>query len=96
MGNIGIFSILNEFLEETDDMYLDDNTKLQIISHLYYLHKEFLKYFPDVDRDDLAYIRNPFVVAAEDAVNMFDGNHDTQEKFNGFNSKRCFQRQNLT
>ena len=78
MCNIGIFSILNEFLEETDDIYLDDNTKLQIISHLYYLHKEFLKYFSDVDSNDLAYIRNPFVVAVEDAVNMFNGNDDTQ------------------
>ena len=55
VGKIGMFFTLYEFLKDTQDMYLDDNIKLQILIQLQYLHKEFLKYFPDVDRDDLTY-----------------------------------------
>ena len=79
IDKIGMFPTLNELLEDTEDVWLDDNVKSQIINNLQSLRSEFAKYFPVIARHDLAFVRNPYLVA--DVVNMFDGDDNTQEEF---------------
>ena len=81
MGQMGMFPTLNEFIEDAEDMRLDDDVKSQIINNLLYLRSEFAKYFPDTTRDDLVFVRNPYLVSDSDVVNMFSGNDATQEEF---------------
>ena len=45
LGRTGI-STLNEFLEDNEDMRLNDDVKSKIINNLQYLRCEFAKYFP--------------------------------------------------
>ena len=81
MGQMGMFLTLNEFIEDAEDMRLDDDVKLQIINNLLSLRSEFAKYFLDTTRDDLVFVRNPYLVSDSDVVNMFSGNDATQEEF---------------
>ena len=81
MGQMGMFPTLNEFIEDVEDMQLDDDIKSQIINNLLSVHSEFAKYFPDATRDDLVFVRNPYLVSDSDVVNMFSGNDATQEEF---------------
>ena len=81
MGQMGMFPTLNEFIEDAEDMRLDDDVKSQIINNLLSLRSEFAKYFPDTTRDDLVFVRNPYLVSDTDVVNMFSGNDATQEEF---------------
>ena len=80
MGQMEMFPTLNEFIEDADDMRLDDDVKSQIINNLPSLRSKFPKYFPDT-RDDLVFVRNPYLVSDSDVVNMFSGNDATQEEF---------------
>ena len=75
MGQIGMFPTLNEFIEDAEDMRLDDDVKSQMINNLLSLRSEFAKYFPDTTRDDLVFVRNSYL------VNMFSRNDATQEEF---------------
>jgi len=59
----GMFPTLNELLEDTEDVRLNDNIKSKIINNLYSLRGEFANYFPDIARDDSAFVRNPYLVA---------------------------------
>ena len=81
MGQMGMFPTLNEFIEDAEDMRLDDDVKSQIVNNLLSLLSEFARYFPDTTRDDLVFVRNPCLVSDSDVVNMFSGNDATQEKF---------------
>ena len=84
MRKTGMFSILNEFLEDTEDIRLDGNVKSKIIiDNLYSLRSEFAKCFPDITRDDLTFVRNLCLVTVADAglVSMFNGDDSTQEEF---------------
>ena len=79
MGQMGMFPTLNEFIEDAEDMRLDDDVESQIINNLLSLRSEFAKYFSDTTRDDLVFVRNPCLVS--DVVNMFSGNDATPEEF---------------
>ena len=79
MGQMGMFPILNEFIEDAEDMRLDDDVESQIINNLLSLRSEFAKYFSDTTRDDLVFVGNPCLVS--DVVNMFSGNDATLEEF---------------
>ena len=81
MGQMGMFPTLNEFIEDAEDVRLDDDVKSQIINNLLSLRSEFAKYFPDTTRDDLVFVGNPYLVSDSDVVNMFSGNDATQEEF---------------
>ena len=81
MGQMGMFPTLNEFIEDAEDMRLDDDVKSQIVNNLLSLLSEFAKYFPNTTRDDLVFVRNPYLVSDSDVVNMFSGNDATQEEF---------------
>ena len=81
MGEMAMFPTLNEFIEDAEDMRIDDDIKSQIINNLLSLRSEFAKYFPDTTRDDLVFVRNPYLVSDSDVVNMFSGNDATQEEF---------------
>ena len=50
------------------------------ISHLQSFHREFLTYFPDTERDNLAFIDYPYMNADND-INMFNCDNDNQEEF---------------
>ena len=76
-----MFPTLNEFIEDTEDMRLDGDVKLKIINNLQSLRSEFTKYFPETTRDDLVFVRNPYLVPNSEVVNMFNGDVSTQEEF---------------
>ena len=80
-GQLGMFPTLNEFIEDTEDMRLDGDVKLKIINNLQSLRSEFTKYFPETTRDDLVFVRNPYLVPNSEVVNMFNGDVSTQEEF---------------
>ena len=80
-GQLGMFPTLNEFIEDTEDMRLDGDVKLKIINNLQSLCSEFTKYFPETTRDDLVFVRNPYLVPNSEVVNMFNGDVSTQEEF---------------
>ena len=76
-----MFPTLNEFIEDAEDMRIDDDVKSQIINNLLSLRSKFAKYFPDTTSDDLVFVRNPYLVSDSDVVNIFSGNDATQEEF---------------
>ena len=78
---LGMFPTLNELIEDTEVMRLDDDVKLKIINNLQCLRSEFTKYFPETTRDDLVFVRNPYLVPNWEVVNMFNGDVSTQEEF---------------
>ena len=78
---MGMFPTLNEFTENAEDMRLDDDVKSQIISNLLSLRSEFAKCFPDTTRDDLVFVRNPYLDSDSEVVNMFSENDATPEEF---------------
>ena len=75
------FPTLNESLEDTENIRLDDNVKSKIISNLQSLPYEFVKYFPDITRDNFAFVRNPYLVADMDLVGVINEDVDNQEEF---------------
>ena len=81
MGQMGMFPTLNEFIENAEDMRLDYDVKSQIINNIVSLRSEFANYFPDTTRDNLEFVKNPYLVSDSDVVNMFSGNDATQEEF---------------
>ena len=56
-------------------MRLDDNVKSRIIDNLQSLRCEFAKYFADITRDDLAIVRNSYLVS------IFNGDDNIQKEF---------------
>ena len=81
MGRTGMFHTLTEFLEDIEGMRFDDNVKSKSINNLTSLRCEFAKYFLDTTRDDLAFIRNSYLVTDVYLVSMFNEVDNTQEKF---------------
>ena len=75
-----IFHPLNEFLDDTDNVQYDDNDK-DYIGKLQLLCCELAKHFPDISRDDLACVRNPYLVASTDLVSIVNGDVDNPDKF---------------
>ena len=63
-GNIDMFLILSEFLEEDDSVNVIDIQKT-ISSHLNQLSIALNSYFPKDIRDDFKWIENPFTISIE-------------------------------
>ena len=57
-----MFYTLNEFLEDTEDVRHDDSIKSKVIDKLQFLRFELAKHFPNISRDDLSFVRNPYLV----------------------------------
>ena len=75
-----IFHPLNEFFlmtRRTCSMM----TMTMIIDKLQLLRCELAKHFPDISRDDLACVRNTYLVASTDLVSIFNGVVDNPDKF---------------
>ena len=66
IGKTGMFPTLNQFLDNTEDVRLDDNLKTKVINNFQSACCEFAKYFSD----DLAFVANPYLVADIDFVSM--------------------------
>lgn len=64
-GRTAAFPSLNEYLEEWDEGALDA-VKPILLQHLGNLIVDFDRYIPDVDHAASAWIRDPFLVKAED------------------------------
>ena len=68
-----MFYTLNEYLEDTEDVRYDDNIKSKIIDQLQFVCSELAKYFHNISRDHLAFVRNPYLVARTDFISIFNG-----------------------
>ena len=78
IGKMGMFPTLNDLIEDTENMWLNYDVKSNIINNLLSLLSEFTKYFQDpTTRDDLRFVRNPYLVSDSDVINMFNGNDST-------------------
>ena len=76
-----MFYTLNEFLEDTEDVRHDDSIKSKVIDELQFLRFELAKHFPNISRDDLSFVRNPYLVARTDLINIFNGDDNNQDEF---------------
>ena len=66
MGNVAMFEELSSILKVDDqELVLSDSQKELILQHLEALKSEFMKYFPDINDDELGFIRNPFILPVE-------------------------------
>ena len=63
MGQMGMFPTLNELIEDTEDMQLDNDVKSKLIHNLISLRSKFTKYSPDATRDDLVFVKNLYPVS---------------------------------
>ncbi|XP_076816888.1 zinc finger BED domain-containing protein 5-like [Clavelina lepadiformis] len=70
------------------------------INNLQSLRSDFAGYFPNITRDDLAFVRNPNLIADADLASMFNGDDNTQEEFialtNDSTTKDVFKEKNLS
>ena len=69
-----------EFLEDTEDVQYDDNDK-DYIGKLQLLRFELAKHFPDISRDDLACVRNPYLIVGTDLFSIFNRHDNNQDLF---------------
>ena len=75
-NNVAMFKELSSILKVDDEeRVLPDSKKELILQHFKALESEFIKYFPDIDDDDLGLIRNPFILPVEKIPNSLEGNH---------------------
>ena len=56
-------------------------TMTKIIDELQFPRCELAKHFHNISRDDLAFVRNPYLVAGTDLINIFNGDDDNQYEF---------------
>ena len=57
-----MFYTLSEFLENTEHVLHDDNIKSKTINELQFIRCELAKQFPNISRDDLAFVRHTYLV----------------------------------
>ena len=61
--NVAMFEELSSILKVDDEEHVLPNLKNKVIlQHLEELKSEFIKYFPEIDDDELGLIRNPFIL----------------------------------
>ena len=66
MGNVAMFEELSLILKVDDqELVLSDSQKELILQHLEALESEFMKYFPDINDDELGFVQNPFILPVE-------------------------------
>ena len=61
-GNFAMF----ESLSAVANNGLHTDVAKEVFMHLSYLREEFLQYFPEIGRDELALLRNPFLVKVDE------------------------------
>ena len=72
MNNVAMFEELSSALKvDEEEHVLPDLEKELILQHLVELESEFIRYFPDIDDDELALIRNPFILPVEKVPDDF-------------------------
>ena len=59
VGNVAMFERLCS-MKDQEATKLETDLKLEIIAHLDGLEKQFHRYFPELDQEDAALVRNPF------------------------------------
>ena len=65
-NNVAMFEELSSILKVDDEEHvLPSLEKELILQHLEALESEFIKYFPEIDNDELGLIRNPFILPVE-------------------------------
>ena len=63
MNNVAMFEKLSSILKvDKKEHVLPDLEKGLILQHLVALESEFIRYFPDINDDELALVRNPFIL----------------------------------
>ena len=72
MNNVAMFEELSSALKvDEEEHVLPDLEKELILQHLVELESEFIRYFPDIDDDELALVRNPFILPVEKVPDDF-------------------------
>ena len=61
----GNFAMFDSLSTEASDVRNPDVAS-EVVIHLVCLHKEFLQYFPEISRDSLALVKNPFLVSLDE------------------------------
>ena len=64
-NNVAMSEELSSILKVDDKEHMFPNLEKLILQHLKALESEFMKYFPDIDDDELGSIRNPFIMPIE-------------------------------
>ena len=76
-----MFYNLNVFFEDTEGVRHDDNIKSKIVDELQFLRCELAKHFPNISRDDLSFVSNPYLVARTHHITVFNENGNNQDEF---------------
>ena len=53
----------------------------KLIDKLQLLCCEMAKHFPNISKDDLAFVRNPYLVARTDLISIFNEDDNNQDEF---------------
>ena len=56
-------------------------TMTKISNELQFLRCELVNYFPNISRDDLSFVRNPYLVAGTNFINIFNKDDNNQDEF---------------
>ena len=65
-NNVAMFKELSSILKVDDKEHVLPNLEKELfLHHLEALDSEFIKYFPEIDNDELGLIRNPFILPIE-------------------------------
>ena len=66
--NVAMFEELSSILKVDDEEHVLSNLENKVIlQHLEELKSEFIKYFPEIDDDELGLIRNPFILPVKNS-----------------------------